>query len=168
MVKTNFTITVTEDSLVPFSAFREAFEFELQASAKKISERLSCRVGIKIEQAIHLVSDTAQEPAPTKIPSPANILEEAARLVYGDRHKAYGPPSRNFQIIANLWAAYLNAAPTVHSGYIVLRPEDVAVLNILQKIARLVSTPGHRDSLIDIAGYAATIERLSEKEGETK
>ncbi len=37
----------------------------------------------------------------------------------------------------------------------VFEPRDVAMLMILLKIARLAETPNHRDSIVDIIGYAA-------------
>lgn len=42
----------------------------------------------------------------------------------------------------------------------VFTPTDIAILNILQKTARLAINPTHIDSVVDIAGYAAVIERL--------
>jgi len=90
------------------------------------------------------------------------ILEKANDIIFGERNKAYGHPQDNFQRIADLWHAFLQGK---YGACHRLSPEDVAVLNILQKVARLEHTPGHQDSLIDIAGYAGTIERLKERRG---
>jgi hypothetical protein len=38
--------------------------------------------------------------------------------------------------------------------------EDVALMMVLMKVARLCNTPDHRDSLVDICGYTALIERV--------
>lgn len=40
---------------------------------------------------------------------------------------------------------------------------DIALMNILQKVARLATNQTHLDSIVDIAGYAATIERIVRK-----
>ncbi len=74
------------------------------------------------------------------------LLNDAAVLIHGDRNKTYDTPTKNFERIAQLWSAYLDHEVSV---------ADVAVLNVLQKIARLMHTPGHYDSWVDIAGYAA-------------
>jgi len=38
---------------------------------------------------------------------------------------------------------------------------------ILTKVARLVETPAHMDSVLDIAGYARTITMILDKEAES-
>jgi hypothetical protein len=43
----------------------------------------------------------------------------------------------------------------------VLSASDVAYMMVLLKMARLMQTPGHRDSLVDMAGYAATAARVA-------
>ncbi len=93
------------------------------------------------------------------------LLRDALAAVTGERRKAYGDPENNFKLIAELFGSYLGhrrirggLADGV-SGQLSLndniKPSDVAVLMILVKVARLAQTPGHRDSLLDIAGYAA-------------
>jgi hypothetical protein len=79
------------------------------------------------------------------------LLAEAMKITAVDRNKAYGNPEDNFQNIANLWNAYFGAQGTLTG----ITPCDVANLMILMKIARLSTNLGHRDSLLDIAGYAA-------------
>jgi hypothetical protein len=74
------------------------------------------------------------------------VLTAALAAVNGDRDETYGRPEDNFHRIALMWSAYLGIAIT---------PADVAAMNVLQKVGRLVNTPRHRDSWVDIAGYAA-------------
>ena len=88
----------------------------------------------------------------------SELLQDASQLVNGARNDAYGSPSANQKAIANLWRAYL-------SGVDELRDSDVAVLNILQKIARLQQSPAHHDSWVDIAGYAAVGYEVSQEKG---
>ncbi len=83
-----------------------------------------------------------------------NILEEAAKLIDGDRKGTYGEVSESFRRIAALWSGYLGHRVTAL---------DVANLMILLKMSR---TKGvfHRDSYVDTAGYAALAERLHDIE----
>jgi hypothetical protein len=82
-----------------------------------------------------------------------NTLEEAQDIIFGARNASYGHPRDNFQNIADLWSAYLGVPIT---------PMDHANMMVLLKVARLKSGVYHRDSVVDIAGYAGTIERLQE------
>jgi hypothetical protein len=79
------------------------------------------------------------------------LLDKAKGLVMGDRNKVYDDPIDNFGRIVDLWNPYLEAI----FGEREVQPHDVAILNILQKIARIAHTPDHADSWVDIAGYAA-------------
>jgi hypothetical protein len=90
---------------------------------------------------------------------PVSILETAQDLIHGDRNVAYGHPRDNFQVIADLWSAYLYHRPQADEP---LAPIDVANLMILLKTARVVGGTYHQDSYTDIAGYAGTAERLQE------
>ena len=84
------------------------------------------------------------------MPDNETILEEAQRLVYGDRNKDYGTPLTNHSRTASLYSAYLG---------IPISPEQVCYLNILQKIARGMNA-FKRDTITDIAGYAANLEMI--------
>lgn len=93
-----------------------------------------------------------------------NILEEAAVITSEDRQLVYGRPHINHNNTAALWNAYLAARVPAEP----LSNVDVCVLNILQKIARLTHSPEHRDTLIDIAGYARNIEMIYDAEEEAE
>ena len=81
----------------------------------------------------------------------ADVIAEAQRIVTGARRAAYGPPENNFRRISDLWNAHL-----INTGRpAVFQPRDVAAFMILMKMARLAETPDHRDSIVDIIGYAA-------------
>jgi hypothetical protein len=90
-----------------------------------------------------------------------SVLKEANTIIYGDREKTYGHPSKNLDTIAKMWNAYFNAI-----GKRDLNSKDVASLMILLKTARLANDPTHRDSVVDICGYAALIERCDENPSE--
>mgnify|MGYP001096132842 CR=1 FL=1 len=86
-----------------------------------------------------------------------SVLEEARTIIYGDREKTYGHPSKNLKAIASMWDAYLKSV-----GDRELDAQDVCVMMVLLKGARLANDPSHRDSVVDICGYAALIERCGE------
>ena len=73
----------------------------------------------------------------------------------GERVNDYGTPENNFNLIGNMWTAYL--------GYPVTA-KDVAVMMILMKSARLANGGGSGDSWVDIAGYAACGSEITRKE----
>lgn len=85
-----------------------------------------------------------------------SILEEAQAAVYGAREKDYGHPRDDFARIADLWTAYLRQAETTDG----ITSVQVAHMMVLLKLARLIETPAHRDSWVDIAGYAQTGARV--------
>jgi hypothetical protein len=93
---------------------------------------------------------------------PENVLQEAQRIIYGDREKTYGSPSKNLQVIADMWTAYLNGATDNLLGGRSFEAKDVAIMMILLKTARLANDINHRDSIVDICGYAALMERCDE------
>ena len=78
--------------------------------------------------------------------SRTEILREAEKCINGDRELSHGSPEDNFQTIADLWSLYLGK---------LIEPEDVAVMMILLKVARIKSGGGSGDHWGDIAGYAA-------------
>lgn len=81
----------------------------------------------------------------TPTPRRAALLE-AADLIDSDRNAIYGEPTVNMARIAALWTEYMGATFT---------PADVVALMALVKLSRLSKTPNHRDSWVDLAGYAA-------------
>ena len=93
---------------------------------------------------------------------PENVLEEAGRIIYGDREKTYGHPSKNLWTIARLWTAYVDAASDNSLQGKAFTAKDVALMMILVKTARLANNDTHRDSVVDICGYAALMERCDE------
>jgi hypothetical protein len=88
-----------------------------------------------------------------------SILKEANTIIYGDREKTYGHPSKNLETIATMWNAYLMAKIERN-----ITAKDVAGLMMLVKVARFANDPSHRDNLVDICGYAALVERCDEEQ----
>jgi hypothetical protein len=65
-----------------------------------------------------------------------------------NRSRDYGHPLINHERIAAIWNAQLGPKLT---GTITAK--DVALMMVGLKLARLVASPNHRDSLVDIVGY---------------
>ncbi|CAB4183405.1 Protein of unknown function DUF4406 [uncultured Caudovirales phage] len=83
------------------------------------------------------------------------ILEEASRLVEGDRGDDYGHPRDDFARTAGAWKAIFGWECS---------PAQVALAMIVVKLSRLHQTPLKRDSVVDIAGYARTYEMVLDRE----
>lgn len=81
-----------------------------------------------------------------------SIAAEAVRIVTGARRSAYGTPEQNFGRIEALWNAYLSQR--FPGAEVDLKARDVAAMMRLMKEARLIESPDHRDSFVDLLGYA--------------
>lgn len=84
-------------------------------------------------------------------PSAIPMLEEALQLVNGARQKSYGSPLDNWTATARILSSIVGKE---------LSAEQAALLMIGVKLARLATSPNHRDSLVDIAGYIAVIDLI--------
>lgn len=80
-----------------------------------------------------------------------SLLQRADETINGPRAKDYGSASENFQRIADIWSAVLGTEVT---------QAQVALCMIGVKMARLINSPDHEDSWLDIAGYAGLSPRL--------
>jgi hypothetical protein len=74
------------------------------------------------------------------------LLDTAKDLVNGPRAKDYGDAYENHERVAQLWSVILDKEVSVSQVY--------QCLTAL-KLARLIVTPTHEDSWVDIAGYAS-------------
>lgn len=90
-----------------------------------------------------------------EIAARTRLLDDANKVILGDRAHDYGDARESFQRIADLWTAILPVRNDVTA-------EQVAQCMIAMKLSRLVQTPGHRDSWLDIAGYAALGHEIAE------
>ena len=81
------------------------------------------------------------------------LLKAGIAATCGSRDKEYGPPEVNLQNTANLWNAYLLAK--FHDQEFDVTAEDVALMNVLQKVSRAASGPAGDDTYVDAAAYAA-------------
>lgn len=79
-----------------------------------------------------------------------SILDEAKRIVHGDRGENYGHPFEDFSRTAKIWSAILD---------VYVSPEQVALCMIGLKISREVNRP-KRDNIVDGAGYFETLDMV--------
>lgn len=104
-----------------------------------------------------------------KVLKPENVLEEANRVVYGDRAKSYGKACENHANTGDFYDAWLQARYGDGPQNMGTDAYDVCAFNIGQKLARLahaLKTTGkiHRDSVVDGAGYFANMEKIDNGE----
>lgn len=107
-------------------------------------------------------------------PSPREeILQEAIKCVCTDRNQQYGEPEDSFRMIGDLWGRYieekcLDVCTDENSGaccHVEILPEDVALLMVLFKVCRgATGEKITKDTLVDIAGYAACAGGMIENE----
>ena len=93
--------------------------------------------------------------------SPLTLFDEAARKVTEERGAIYGHPLDDFtKVTAAAQALGLPSMPDA--------PIRHALYMVLVKVARLVTSPDHLDSITDLAGYARTIAMILDKRAEPK
>lgn len=83
-----------------------------------------------------------------------NILEEALRITGGDRQVAYGSAKADAERFAKI-ASAVTGLP--------IKPEHFPLLMIAVKLSRASQGKWHRDSIVDIAGYARVAEKIHDE-----
>jgi nucleoside 2-deoxyribosyltransferase len=92
---------------------------------------------------------TMTEYKPLPLP-PESALQEAQRLVHGNRGDDYGHPIHDFTRTAAIWSAILGMD---------VKPEHVALCMVGVKISRECNKP-KRDNRVDGAGYFETLQMI--------
>lgn len=88
----------------------------------------------------------------------SEILKRANEIINGERQDRYGNAENNFDLIGDLWSAYLGKD---------IIATDVAHMMTLFKIARAKTGVGDADSYIDAVGYMAIGGEIAEKDRKT-
>src|SRR5574337_1106755 len=86
---------------------------------------------------------------------PLQSFDKAIQSITKERGQTYGHPGKNFSDIAKLWEVVLGTS---------ISPLQVAQCMRMVKEARLIATPDHLDSLVDIVGYTRTSVMCIDKE----
>ena len=76
-----------------------------------------------------------------------------AEAVIAERQQAYGDPGAAMKAVAARWSITLGQPVT---------PEQVVLCLIDLKLTRLCHDPRHYDSAVDLAGYAALLQEITQ------
>lgn len=87
-------------------------------------------------------------------PIDPTLAADAVQAVTGPRQRDYAHPRINFQRIADLWSPIFGIPVT---------PEQVAIAMIQVKISREMNRHT-RDNVVDLIGYALTLDACMEEE----
>ena len=79
------------------------------------------------------------------------VLALAHAAVMGRGH-VYGGPEQSLGEVARFWSVVFDRE---------FDASDVALALALLKVARLKADPAHKDSVVDLAGYAACLGELT-------
>lgn len=125
------------------------------------SEDCACKTTGVSKATRWLIADyiSPNDATPTNGGGAETVLDEAARIVDGDRNDAYGDPAGNHGTTADLWNAYLERRGIITRELIDAR--DVCWMNALQKASR-DAFERTRDNLVDTAGYMRNAEIIGE------
>ena len=93
---------------------------------------------------------------PIPAPAPETILQEAQRLVHGDRGKDYGHPIEDYTRTGRIWGAILGIGD--------IDPRICCLMMGGVKMSREVNKH-KRDNLTDLAGYAECADMIAQKQG---
>lgn len=96
----------------------------------------------------------AERVAPKR--GPETILEEAQRLVHGDRQAAYGHPIDDYTRTGRMWGAILGIGD--------IDPRLCCLMMAAVKISREVNR-SKRDNAVDGAGYFACADMVAQRQG---
>ncbi len=81
----------------------------------------------------------------------ASVIQEATQIV-AKRGRDYGDPRPNHERIAAIWTVILGRK---------IEPHEVVLCMLAVKVARLVETPDHRDSMVDLCGYSDCLDIIT-------
>ncbi|AHJ88349.1 hypothetical protein CG91_gp049 [Mycobacterium phage 39HC] len=111
-------------------------------------------VGVTGESLYYAATKVWPDLAPVTLPEVTRVererdrlLKEAGEAISGDRERDYGSARDGFARTGQLIAAILDLD--------VVTAEQVALILAALKISRLAQNTGHRDSWLDLIGYAA-------------
>lgn len=124
----------------------------------------------KYEPSNHFKNSNELIPAIKSYERFQDVLDEAKRLIEGDRAKSYGSPKKQYEKLAELWSVILDTEITA---------EQAVMLIIGMKLLRAYDqVPGanegaltheektkHRDSVVDIAGYIGVLGKIEKEKG---
>jgi hypothetical protein len=87
-----------------------------------------------------------------------SALEEAQRLVHGDRGADYGHPIDDYTRTGRMWGAILGIGD--------IDPRICCLMMAAVKISRECNKP-KRDNRVDLAGYAECAQMIADRQAES-
>ncbi|HET7111718.1 MAG TPA: DUF6378 domain-containing protein [Gemmatimonadales bacterium] len=93
-------------------------------------------------------------------PPQETILQEAQRLVHGDRGADYGHPIDDYKATGEMWGAILERAKWVKGP---VDPRIACLMMAAMKVSREAGKH-KRDNLTDLAGYAECAQMVAERQ----
>lgn len=138
-----------------------------EAGVEEALNALEDITGIKPVLVNEIPKYDAKSPIPPEVlkTTRQQILEDAIQCVTKDRNSTRGNPKDNFTIISELWNIYLLSKYKI--GERLVSNTDVAVMMILMKVSRIITSPEHSDHWTDIAGYSACGGEIACKKDES-
>ncbi len=133
--------------------FRRDIRALLECDAIAVLPNWQKSEGAQMEVCIARALRLPMYDAGTFAPYSETVLQEAQRLVYGDRGAAYGHPLDDYTRTAALWSPILGVPVTA----------EQAILCMIQvKISRECHAP-KRDNRVDIGGYSECLDRVDQE-----
>jgi hypothetical protein len=148
---------------------RELLTIAPDKSDKEIARRVRCHPSyvryVRIKE--HEREDKSLKSegliAPSTEPAPEPVVEDELDTVLDKRASTYGSFMQSANVAIRLKSVMHN---TIAKGDLHLMPDQMLALDMIAvKISRILAgNPGHRDSWLDIAGYAKLVaDRLEGK-----
>lgn len=115
------------------------------------------RLEVAVARAVGIpVLDATGDPDCLPLVAEETVLEEAQRLVYGAREHSYSHPADDYARTGRMWGAIL--------GIEDIDPRICCLMMAAVKISREAHRHA-RDNATDLAGYAACVQRVAERQG---
>lgn len=105
-------------------------------------------------------SEIKVEHEPNKVTE--SIIDEAKRIVGGDRQNSYGHPYNDFSRTATMWSGLLSEKLAPGQT---IKPEEVGMMMVLLKMSRHMNKK-KRDNLTDAHGYLITVDMVENYKAE--
>jgi hypothetical protein len=128
-----------------------------KSKGANLEHHCSTLMGLKTFDENYYSLDHNKKEVDEKEVDDRSICEIADHLVSSDRQSTYGHPYDNFKDIGRVWGMILDLPD--------IDPEKVGLMMAGVKIAREKFLP-KRDNLIDLCGYAKTVDLIQEKKKE--
>lgn len=154
--------TTSPDKVLMVEAGGSSAIVDLPDKIEAVREEIRREVREDVQNLKDMIGARGETLAPIRknphLPTRIQVLTEAEDLINGDRDQVYGGDSMNaHERIGKVWAALLNLDDPIP-------PATVAVMMVGLKGLRAVSSPLHRDSYVDMAGYAGLGAEAAEYE----